>query len=47
MRYLHTMVRVRDPDVSLDFYCNRLDLKEVRRALGLNAEHWVLVSRGR
>ncbi|MCO4316680.1 VOC family protein [Phyllobacterium sp. 21LDTY02-6] len=31
MRYLHTMVRVRDVDESLDFYCNKLGLKEVRR----------------
>lgn len=31
MRYLHTMVRVKDLDQSLDFYCNRLGLKEVRR----------------
>ena len=31
MRYLHTMVRVRDLDDSLDFYCNKLGLKEVRR----------------
>ena len=26
MRYLHTMVRVRDVDESLDFYCNKLGL---------------------
>jgi lactoylglutathione lyase len=31
MRYLHTMVRVTDIDKSLDFYCNKLGLKEVRR----------------
>lgn len=31
MRYLHTMVRVKDIDESLDFYCNKLGLKEVRR----------------
>ncbi|HMN36339.1 MAG TPA: VOC family protein [Hyphomicrobium sp.] len=31
MRYLHTMVRVRDLDQSLDFYCNKLGLKEMRR----------------
>jgi lactoylglutathione lyase len=28
MRYLHTMLRVRDLDASLDFYCNKLGLKE-------------------
>jgi lactoylglutathione lyase len=31
MRYLHTMVRVRDLDASLDFYCRKLGLREVRR----------------
>ena len=31
MRYLHTMVRVRDIDELLDFYCNKLGLEEVRR----------------
>jgi lactoylglutathione lyase len=32
MRYLHTMVRVSDLDASLDFYCNKLGLVEIRRA---------------
>jgi lactoylglutathione lyase len=31
MRYLHTMVRVSNLEESLDFYCNKLGLKEVRR----------------
>lgn len=31
MRYLHTMVRVTNLDASLDFYCNKLGLTEVRR----------------
>lgn len=31
MRYLHTMVRVSNLDASLDFYCNKLGLKEMRR----------------
>ncbi len=31
MKYLHTMVRVNDIDESLDFYCNRLGLRELRR----------------
>ena len=31
MKYLHTMVRVENIDESLDFYCNKLGLKEVRR----------------
>ena len=31
MRYLHTMVRVKDLDQSLDFYCNKLGLVEVHR----------------
>jgi lactoylglutathione lyase len=31
MEYLHTMVRVKDLDESLSFYCDRLGLKEIRR----------------
>lgn len=31
MKYLHTMVRVSDIDRSLDFYCNQLGLKELKR----------------
>jgi len=31
MRYLHTMIRVSDIDQSLDFFCRKLGLKEVRR----------------
>lgn len=31
MKYLHTMVRVRNLDESLKFYCQQLGLKEVRR----------------
>jgi len=31
MRYLHTMVRVTDLPASLDFYCDKLGLREVRR----------------
>ena len=31
MRFLHTMVRVRDIDESLDFYCNKFGLVEMRR----------------
>ncbi len=31
MRYLHTMVRISDVDQSLDFFCNKLGFKEVRR----------------
>ena len=31
MRYLHTMVRVTDPEKSLDFYVNKLGMVEVRR----------------
>ncbi|MDZ4813117.1 MAG: VOC family protein [Pseudomonadota bacterium] len=33
MKYLHSMVRVRDLDASLDFYCNKLGLLEVRRSV--------------
>ncbi len=31
MRYLHTMVRVRDLNESLDFYCNKMGLVECDR----------------
>ncbi len=31
MRYLHTMVRVKNLDESLDFYCNKLGLFEIKR----------------
>lgn len=31
MRYLHTMVRISDIDQSLDFYCNKLGMREMRR----------------
>lgn len=31
MKYLHTMVRVSDLEASLDFYCRKLGLKELRR----------------
>ena len=31
MRYLHTMVRVTNIDQSLDFYCKKLGMTEVRR----------------
>jgi lactoylglutathione lyase len=31
MRYLHTMVRVTDIDKSLDFYCNKMGMVEIRR----------------
>ena len=31
MRYLHTMIRIADVEQSLDFFVNKLGLKEVRR----------------
>jgi lactoylglutathione lyase len=31
MKYLHTMVRVTDLDASIDFYCNKLGLREISR----------------
>jgi lactoylglutathione lyase len=31
MKYLHTMVRVTDLERSLDFYCDKLGLQELRR----------------
>jgi lactoylglutathione lyase len=32
MEYLHTMIRVTDLDQSLDFFCNKLGLVEIRRS---------------
>jgi lactoylglutathione lyase len=31
MEYLHTMIRISDIDESLDFFCNKLGMVEVRR----------------
>jgi len=31
MRYLHTMIRITDVDQSLDFFCDKLGMTEVRR----------------
>ncbi|MEZ5910369.1 MAG: lactoylglutathione lyase [Hyphomicrobiaceae bacterium] len=31
MKYLHTMVRISNIEQSLDFYCNKLGMREVRR----------------
>ena len=42
MKYLHTMVRVSDLDESLDFYCNKLGLEELRR-IDVEAGRFTLV----
>ena len=42
MRYLHTMVRVADIDQSLDFYCGKLGMVEVRRTTN-EASRYTLV----
>ena len=31
MRYLHTMIRVTDLDQSLDFWCDKMGMVEIRR----------------
>ena len=31
MKYLHTMLRVTNLEESLDFYCNKLGLRQIRR----------------
>jgi lactoylglutathione lyase len=31
MRYLHTMIRITDVDQTLDFFCNKMGMTEVRR----------------
>jgi lactoylglutathione lyase len=42
MKYLHTMVRVGDLDASLDFYCAKLGLRELRR-VDVEAGRYTLV----
>ncbi len=42
MRYLHTMVRVTDIEQSLDFYCQKLGLVEIRRK-GSQAGRFTLI----
>lgn len=32
MKYLHTMIRILDPDVALDFFINKMGMIEVRRS---------------
>jgi len=31
MQYLHTMIRITDVDATLDFFCDKLGMREVRR----------------
>ncbi len=42
MKYLHTMVRVTDLNRSIDFYCNKLGLKEISR-IDVEAGRFTLV----
>ncbi len=42
MKYLHTMVRVSNLEDSLDFYCNKLGLEELRR-IDVEAGRFTLV----
>ena len=39
MKYLHTMVRVTDLEASLDFYCEKLGLRETRRREDKNGRY--------
>ena len=39
MRYLHTMLRVSNLDRALEFYCNGLGLREVRRRVDEKARY--------
>jgi lactoylglutathione lyase len=45
MKYLHTMVRVSNLDESLDFYCRKLGLRELRR-VDIEAGRYTLVFLG-
>ena len=42
MKYLHTMVRIRNIEESLDFYCNKLGLKEIRRTENEKGEYTLI-----
>ena len=42
MKYLHTMVRIKDIDESLDFYVNKLGLKEKRRVNNEKARYTLI-----
>ena len=42
MKYLHTMVRIKDIDESLDFYVNKLGLKEKRRVKNENGRYTLI-----
>ncbi len=42
MKFLHTMVRVRDIDQSIDFYCNKLGMVENRR-MDIEAGRFTLI----
>jgi lactoylglutathione lyase len=46
MRYLHTMLRVRNLDAALDFYCNKLGLKEARRRVDEKARYTLVFLAG-
>ena len=39
MKYLHTMVRVTDLEASLEFFCERLGLRETRRREDKNGRY--------
>jgi len=45
MRYLHTMVRVKNLDASLDFYCEKLGL-ELQRRVDVEAGRFSLIFLG-
>jgi lactoylglutathione lyase len=42
MKYLHTMVRISDVDESLDFYCNKLGMKEIKRREDENGRYTLI-----
>ena len=42
MKYLHTMVRIKDIEESLDFYVNKLGLKEKRRVNNEKARYTLI-----
>ena len=39
MKYLHTMIRILDADAALDFFVNKMGMKEIRRSVNESARY--------
>ena len=47
MRYLHTMLRVRDLDAAMEFYCKMLGMMEIRRRVDEKNRYTLVFLAGR